>query len=382
LIYSLEDEALMQPKPDYVLNVTPGPSESYTFPANIISVQIITSPIKGIVSSHTDRTMRFTPSLKPTSPQDLETVDKITRLLGTRDAVVLSMDVHPKYPHLLLTSNMSGTVTLYDLAESKVLASWKQHTKYAVAARFVSSRPSLGDWIVSAGHDGLVNIYRQSTATTTDTTQADITVTVVADTEATNVSDAPIYTLYKQHRFRTAVEAVCALPPTSSAGPEIVVAIRDDPYLRYLRLDTDEEQRFSINADPLDTHVSFSILDLSVSPCGQYIAAATDKEPVGLVIVYACKQERQVASWFVASVPPFSRARCAWLGQRVLAALGDENVYVLQVGSDTPHFSWPAHKTTTRCLLVDTKNQQLITGGFDARLCVWSYTAREATHTR
>lgn len=38
-----------------------------------------------------------------------------------------------------------------------------------------------------------------------------------------------------------------------------------------------EQREVSLNASEWDTHVSFTVLSLSPSPCGRYLLAATDK---------------------------------------------------------------------------------------------------------
>ncbi|RKP05347.1 WD40-repeat-containing domain protein [Thamnocephalis sphaerospora] len=393
---SLEDEQLMCLDASHLLQPESGPCKDHEFSSNVIATQTVAEPVRGIVTSHVDRVLRFTPLVCKAKQQgDLhdEALQQVQHALGAQDAVVLSMDVHPNRPHWLLTSSMDGAVAIIDLKAGQTMARWKDHTKYAVCARFIVAPTTNDDWMASAGHDGRLNIYRlASSAGDAVQDTAETTITVVADASGAgnrlSGSSAP-YVLHKQHQFRTAIESFCTLPGAESQdsedasdaadAPEVVIALRSDPYLRYLQLDSGHERRFSINADPLDTHVSFSILDLAVSPCGRYIAAATDKQPTGLVVVYARAQNRQVASWFVASVPAFSRSRCAWLGQRVVAALGDEHVYLLEVGCDAPRVAWPAHSAAVRCLAVDTELRHLVTGGFDSRLRTWSFAATEAT---
>ncbi|KAH8059170.1 hypothetical protein JL722_5724 [Aureococcus anophagefferens] len=79
--------------------------------------------------------------------------------------------------------------------------------------------------------------------------------------------------LAKKHTFvlPTNPESLCF------AGDTLIVAAREEPFMRHVDLHTLAETRVSKNRSAWDTHVSFEALHLAASPDGKYLAAATDQ---------------------------------------------------------------------------------------------------------
>ncbi|KAI9595558.1 WD40-repeat-containing domain protein [Syncephalis fuscata] len=369
MLSSLQDESLMYPEdPLPLINRI-----SYDLSTNLIAVKQVSCPVPGIVSSHVDRKLRFTPlsilnsndSNETTATTATTTIVMTTPFPLSMKAVVLHMDVHPHHPNWLLASCMNGHVFIIDLLTGETVVQWENHSKYAMSARFIAS-PIAGqnDWAVSIGHDGLLNVYKHTTKAEQNTT------------EKTAEQNEP-YQLHRQQRFRAPIEAMEIIPlKDANDTAKVIVTLRSDLHFRYIELDSGDEKRFSINGDPRNTHVSYSIMDMALSPCGRYLAVTTDKTPLSYVAVFACGEERQVAGWYVAAAPDLSRSYCRWIGRRLLVSLGDKRVYVLQVGKQTPHASWEAHTSTVRCFTtIDSTaaGVQLATGGFDSQLRLWAY---------
>jgi hypothetical protein len=337
---------------------------NYNLGSNLIAVKQITQPVPGIISSHVDRKLRLTPfNIETTTTATTDNITDTKSIFPlSMDAVVLYLDIHPMHPDWLLVSCMNGHVLLIDLTTGDTLHQWNNHTKYAIGARFITAASSNDtdqrDWIVSVGHDGLLNIYKRTEST---------------DNESK-------YQLHRQQRFRTAIEAVEILVPKEDNANDngtVIIALRSDPHFRYINVATGEERRFSINTDINDTHVSYTIMDMAVSPCGRYLAVTTDKKPLSYVAVFACNEDRQVAGWYVAPANALTRSYVQWLGRRLLVTLGDRQVYVLQVGRQTPYASWEAHKAAVRCFTSIEGDAAghgitLATGGFDNELKLWS----------
>ncbi|KAI8055451.1 WD40-repeat-containing domain protein [Syncephalis plumigaleata] len=356
---SLQDESLMDPTELIPSNK----KAAYNLGSNLIAVKQVAQPVAGIISSHVDRKLRFTPFTTETTTENAIDINSIFPL--SMEAVVLCMDIHPIHSNWLLVSCMNGHVLLIDLTTGDIMSRWKNHTKYATSARFITATTSIDknqrDWIISVGHDGLLNIYKRTTSSD--------------DKEELE------YQLHRQQQFRTAIEAVEVLAPKDEDDKDddgtVIIALRSDPHFRYINVATGEERRFSINADTNDTHVSYTIMDMTISPCGRYLAVTTDKKPLSYVAVFACNEDRQVAGWYVAPADTLARSYVQWLGRRLLVTLGDRQVYVLQVGRQTPYTSWEAHTAAVRCFTSIKDNAAghgvtLATGGFDNELRLWS----------
>mmetsp|Transcript_11740 Transcript_11740/g.37366 ORF Transcript_11740/g.37366 Transcript_11740/m.37366 type:complete len:373 (+) Transcript_11740:27-1145(+) len=91
----------------------------------------------------------------------------------------------------------------------------------------------------------------------------------------------------------------------------LVVAARNEPFLRYVDLATMAETRVSLNASVWDTHVSFDVLSLAVSPDRKYLAVATSKHRH---VVYRARENAHVRVLTGHASDDFANTRIAWLG--------------------------------------------------------------------
>ncbi|KAJ3312280.1 hypothetical protein HDU76_002915 [Blyttiomyces sp. JEL0837] len=239
------------------------------------------------------------PSLPPTSSPKIPILatgssDKSLRLTHAETGSLLSItnhqtssilwiDVHPLFPHLVVTTGMDGAVHLVDLTTGNSIQSWKGHTKYAVKGLF---SPGTGDWLVTASYDKSVNVYWNQNAG--------------VKTEESGDAMEPRYSKVHSMIFNGAVESMTFIPtlntiasPTPS--PTLIIGTREDNYLHFITLTplpssstptppTFPHTRWNLNSNN-DDWVSFTPMDIAVSPTSQHLAIYTDSTS-GRIIIY------------------------------------------------------------------------------------------------
>ena len=92
------------------------------------------------------------PLMKPLTP--IPTAYKIHK------GAVLSLDIHPHYPDIIVTSSMDRSVAIVDTSldpeDSKLVKqTFRDHSKYVVAVGWSST----GAYFASAGYDSVLNVY-------------------------------------------------------------------------------------------------------------------------------------------------------------------------------------------------------------------------------
>ena len=90
--------------------------------------------------------------------------------------------------------------------------------------------------------------------------------------------DGKVNTRYRYY-FHYTCDAICICPKHQS----IIIAERNQDYINYISIETQEKIEVPINHDCGDQHVSFCITDLQLMHDEDYIIALTDK---GNIIVY------------------------------------------------------------------------------------------------
>jgi WD40 repeat protein len=133
------------------------------------------------------------------------------------------------------------------------------------------------------------------------TGSSDKSLNVYKCSDLNNSTKLPSCEKFKSFFFNGTVEAIVFVPPSNVGVPEyLVVSVRDDCYMHYIDCNTFEKERYAnevlrnksysgansscscdglnrinMNQDGIE-HVSFTIMDLQVSPSGKYLLAATD----------------------------------------------------------------------------------------------------------
>lgn len=156
----------------------------------------------------------------------------------------------------------------------------------------------------------------------------------------------------------------------------LIVACRDEPFLRYVDLASANETRISLNANSWDTHVSFDVLHMAVSLDAKYIAVATSKHRH---VVYSARHNAQVRVLTGHTSDNFANTRLAWLGA--------ENESLASSSSDSSILQWDfatgkqiakidyAHAQSVRNLDSLQADSILATTSFDKAAKLWRTAA-------
>ena len=165
-------------------------------------------------------------------------------------------------------------------------------------------------------------------------------------------------------------ESLCFCPD----GKELIVYCRGEPFRRHIDCSRpDAETRISLNANDWDTHCSFAVLDMAVSPDGKYLACATDANKH---IIYPLHSNEHVRVLVGHTADEYANARIAWLGESVVSnSQKDPGLYQWDIGSGKVLKRIErAHGKTVRDLAV-SDNGTLATCSFDKAAKLWSLCA-------
>jgi len=165
-------------------------------------------------------------------------------------------------------------------------------------------------------------------------------------------------------------ESLCFCPD----GKELIVYCRGEPFRRHIDCSRpDAETRISLNANDWDTHCSFAVLDMAVSPDGKYLACATDANKH---IIYPLHSNEHVRVLVGHTADEYANARIAWLGDASVVSNSqkDPGLYQWDIGSGKILKRVErAHGKAVRDLAV--ADGTLATCSFDKAAKLWSLCA-------
>ena len=174
-------------------------------------------------------------------------------------------------------------------------------------------------------------------------------------------------------------ESLCFAP----GGKELIVYCRGEPFRRHVTIEGSSpvsmlaetrvsvnETRISLNANDWDTHCSFTVLDMAVSPDGKYLACATDANKH---IIYPLHSNEHVRVLVGHTADEYANARIAWLGESVVSnSQKDPGLYQWDIGSGKILTRVErAHGKAVRDLAV-ADDGTLATCSFDKAAKLWS----------
>ncbi|CAO3700645.1 unnamed protein product [Rhizopus stolonifer] len=308
--------------------------------ANMLAVAIEPQS-RLLATSSIDKTVKLSNPLNRTL---------IPRTYRHHQAPVLSIDFHPRYPQLVLTTSMDGSSVIVDssfepdfgqdLETSGVHQVFRDHQKYVIRGLFSQD----GEYMATASYDRTVCVYKNTS------------------------EDLPTFALVKQlGPFVGNVETICF------AKDQLVVGVRDDNYLHYIQLPNLNIQRVNMNATG-DDWVSFSPIHISVSADGQYLLCTTDHIS-GRTILFAIGESRQLQNYYVnASDNQFVNRCHVWhpSGLYFYASGGDDHsISVVEVKTGRVVEQLQGHKAMIRSLVLSPEIG-LISTGYDHSVKIWS----------
>ncbi|ORE18766.1 S-adenosyl-L-methionine-dependent methyltransferase [Rhizopus microsporus] len=315
--------------------------------SNILAVAI-EPQTQALATSSIDKTVKISSFL---SHHELS-----PRTYRHHQAPVLSIDFHPRYPQLMLTTSMDGTSVLVDtyfepefgqaVETSGVHQMFKDHKKYVVRGLF---SPGQGQYIATASYDRTVCIYRQ-----------------------VNDDGLPKYALERQlGPFVGNVETICF-----ASDSLLIVGVRDDNYLHYIQLPEMHQRRVNMNTTG-DDWVSFSPVHLSVSADGQYVLCTTDHVS-GRTILFALGESTQLQNYYIQGTDnQFMVKRHVWhpSGLYFYASGGDDHsILVIETKSGRVVDTLLGHKAMIRSLVLNPE-VGLVSAGYDHTVKVWTWAS-------
>ncbi|KAJ3107313.1 hypothetical protein HDU97_004452 [Phlyctochytrium planicorne] len=283
---------------------------------------------------------------------------------------ILSIDVHPRYSHIVLGSCMDGSMHLFDLRKENeslggACQSFKDHAKYVVRALFGPA----GKIAVSASHDRTVKVYKER----------------VGSVEG----GVPQFDLAHTVNVGTAVEALC-LTTLKEGDREVPVALfscREDNLLHCIDLSESSEYAHTLhnmNSEG-DNWVSFTALDLAASPSGKHLAIHTDSAAGRIILARMPRIEdvvkelgrgssllTHVRSFYGVLTDAFSRPKVAWNGEGkwVAATSDDGSVHIFEAASGRCLGKLEGHAGIVRGL-AEVEGNGWMTCSFDKSVRVW-----------
>ena len=214
----------------------------------------------------------------------------------------------------------------------------------------------------------------------------DVYIATCARDKTVNIYDAddlagsirPLHTLV----LPSNPESLCFCP----GGKELIVYCRGEPFRRHINIEGSRpvsmlaetrvsvnETRISLNANDWDTHCSFAVLDMAVSPDGKYLACATDANKH---IIYPLHGNEHVKVLVGHTADEYANARIAWLGDASVVSNSqkDPGLYQWDIGSGKILTRIErAHTKAVRDLAIadDGAERRLATCSFDKKAKQW-----------
>ncbi|KAL6058672.1 LisH domain-containing protein [Balamuthia mandrillaris] len=270
------------------------------------------------------------------------------QLLSTIDihkGGVLSVAFHPKNSNLLLTAAMDGYHNLVDVSDPSsptVRQQFKEHSKYVVR---VSWSPD-GEHFATCSYDHSVAIYEL------EPEQRDS------------------YVLKKRLNYPTNPEAIQFTPD----GETLIVAVRDDNYLHYVNVHTFVDDPQNMNAQ-LDDHVSFSAMDLAISPDAKYILVATDKDRI---IMFRLGSSQQLRNFYGNKNDGFSHPRVQWHPSgKYIYCTSQKSLLVYDVATQMVIDRFTEHDAMLRDIKHHPSKNMLASCSYDKSIKFWTHFPKE-----
>jgi len=302
-----------------------------------------------ILSGAIDKSVRAT---------ELET-GKVVSIYEHHKGAILSIDTHPKYNYIMLTSGMDGQISIINLETNECIQQFKNHKKFVTKALFSPD----GKHIVSTSYDHTVNIYK----------------CVEEKNDEVQNYLIPKYQLVDTKTYNGACESLCiTISPEDSSIYTAVVGVREDNYLHYIDLiEGYPEININMNLNG-DNWVSFTPMYLIPSPNHKYILCCTDNQS-GRTILFRNRSNAQPRIFYGAEIDEFTNPRCCFhsSGQYVFITSNDYSVCVFEVPTAKLVKKLYGHKAIVRDISFiepseEYENGLLVSCSYDKTIRVWS----------
>jgi len=316
-------------------------------------------------------------ALNPNNPNAAaETVDKATRIKCNAPVICVRFANHD---NILAAGCMDGSIQFvgFNVVRGAVQA-WALQVKtgeeggspikYTKYVKSMSWSPS-SDLLASASADGTVCISRVCLLGSGFTNGDDDDDECMEGTE-----DSQKQITVKQVKslhFNGAVEAVCFV----NDGDSLCLYERDTSYLTYFDLKEEYAMsQHSLNGavtGGFDNHVSFAVMQLSLSPNGKYLCAATD---TSRNIIIEVGTSNIVRDLYGHKNDGFSQPRIAWSssGQYIFGNTQENSdICVWDIASTKMVNRLNGHTGQLRDIFSSEKGDTVVTASYDKTVKVW-----------
>jgi len=261
---------------------------------------------------------------------------EVTKTLESAGSgALLYVDFHPTDPRLLLNSWMDGSHAINNIEDGSVVQGFKDHTKFLTKAIW----SPCGQLFATCSHDYSVKLYR--------------------------VDEEGHWALSGQHVFNAVVESICFGPGA------LAVAVREDYRIHYIDLETNLVSFQSTSNIAGDTHVWCSVLDISLSPCSNFLLCCTDKSK-NIVMPFK-GPSKHVRSLYGAVNGELSTPRAAWSpqGRHIYCCSQDYSIVIWDVSNQSVLDRLKGHTKTVRAIDHHPTKPLLASCGFDKTVKMW-----------
>lgn len=249
--------------------------------------------------------------------------------------------------HCVACGMMDGSLLLVFIASpdsNPITITHKDHTKYCIALKWSSD----GRYLASAGHDKVLNLYRNT--------------------------DSGEIIKYQSIQFPQTPESLIFTTPINDSNevPELIVGLRGLSSLVYLQIEgTFEQRQVSMNEKEWDTHVSFTPLYLSISPNQKYLLISTDKH-MHIIVRLGTNQRVRVLTGHACG--DYGKPMALWSndGKYVYCNSEEEHtVYVYSIAKEKVVDKLRGHSGIIRGIAIHPIRNLLATASYDKSVIVW-----------
>ncbi|TDH73352.1 hypothetical protein CCR75_007114 [Bremia lactucae] len=316
---------------------------------------------------------------------------------------LLSVSIHVARPEIIITGGADKYVCVHNWKTGKKLC--VAETSAPVLALAFNPKSKFADYFVAAGMDAKHAVYklkqegefwsvhtvcefqdhsRQGSFNLAWSTSGLLFATGASD-KSLNIyqcfhlgrSDEQVEKV-KSFYFNGSVEAIVFASTSTfreadaSDDELLVVAVRDDCYVHYVDCSTFEKKRINMNPDGIE-HVSYTILNLSLSPSGMFLLAATDSDRI---FIFSLRHKVALRNFYGHKAGPYSQPRAVWHpSEKYIISNNEEDgtIFVWSVASEKIVETLYAHNALVRDLVCTgpASSVKLITVSYDKRIKVW-----------
>ncbi|KAG3197426.1 hypothetical protein PC128_g6855 [Phytophthora cactorum] len=310
---------------------------------------------------------------------------------------LLSVSAHATRPEIVITGGADKCVCVHDWKTGQKLCAVE--TSAPVLALALNPKREFADYFVAAGMDATHTLYRleqqgeQCSVHTvcefhdhnrhgafklawsasgllfaTGSSDKSLNIYQCSQLNGAGQQAEKIKSFY----FNGTVEAMVFAPSGLESSELLVVAVRDDCYVHYVDCSTFEKERINMNPDGIE-HVSYTIMDLSLSPSGKYLLAATDSNRN---FIFSVKQNVALRNFYGHKAGPYSQPRAVWHpSEKYVISNNEENgtIFVWSIASEQVVETFDAHDALVRDLVCPTSSvsPMLVTVSYDKRMKIW-----------